>query len=196
MDNKLKALSRDPPKIIVFWGLDHFFIMKTYRSRSIKRRATGIARSRKSRRVAPLYNARVQSQPPIPSYIKRSVRSFVKRAFRKTQPSYGGGTSFRAPVSSSQLALPSPATSTAIPLPAKPSFRSQIPIPQLLLDRPIYRLGINARAKVRDTKMVSAIKQAVGRAENQQPWYSGITNFFASKPARARDQVDVRRLRR
>ena len=65
------------------------------------------------RKTAKMFNQRVISQPPIPRYIKKSIRRFTKRAFRKTQPSYGGGLSFvSSQPAAPMLALPGPAPSS------------------------------------------------------------------------------------
>lgn len=78
----------------------HSFVMPKVLRRKTKR----------SKRV-PLFAYRVKPLSPIPSYVKRSIRSFTKKAFKRKQPSYGGGATFvyasgsKAPVAP-LLALP------------------------------------------------------------------------------------------
>lgn len=153
--------------------------------KSNKRRLTKTIKSKRTRRAAPVFNAKVIAQPPIPSYLKRSVRRFWKKSFRKSQPSYGGGVSFSSAPQVSLLALPGPPP-TSTP---KVTLRRMFHDPNVLTDKSL-------RSKLEDRRMVDAIKYSTGRYEKAyRPWYAPITDLFSSQQAPARAQVDNRRLR-
>lgn len=171
-------------RIIVFWVWSPLFIMKVSRSTRKLAKSKFTSRVRSKRRAAPIFNARVIAQPPIPSYIKRSIRRFTKRAFRRTAPSYGGGGTFSSQVRLPLLALPSPATVT---------------VPSVALPSGSIRSQLASRGQIGSGGQ-SFSTSSVGYAGQQPGFWSGLWDRLTGTPTLAQygdpdKRVDTRRRR-
>lgn len=152
-----------------------------------------------------VFQRSVKPQPAIPRRLKKSIRRFQKKSFRRKQPSYFGGRSIITTRPSGQLALPAKST---VDIPPSKSVRnvlasSQSPaLPSISvrdLDKARWGISNAVFKKLNDVKMTTAIRQYANRS--QPPTLldrlsNGFSNFFGTGRVDPRAQVDNRRRRR